>query len=83
MFLHLGEDITIPIKDIIGIFDNPSCLDSLSTKELIEVAKVENKIIQIGPEEKNKSFILTTQGIYFSQISALTLLKRRNNIFEK
>ena len=39
MFLHLGENVVVPIKDIIGIFDLQSTMYSSDTIQFLRMAK--------------------------------------------
>lgn len=74
MFLHIGGDVIIPIKDVIGIFDLSSAENSATT-EFLSVAKEEGFIIDRIDGEK-KSFILVNEQIYLSPIASSTLRKR-------
>ena len=76
MFLHLGGDVSVLQKDIIGIFDIYSSHKSTITKEFLEIAKGEKSIIKVSPNEKNKSFIIVGDKLYLSPISSVTLQKR-------
>ncbi len=76
MFLHLGSDVSVLQKDIIGIFDFKLINKSRITKEFIEVAASEQLIKKEAYKLKAKSIILTTDKIYFSPISTETLQKR-------
>ena len=79
MILHLGQDVVVKTKDIIGIFDLEKATLSKRTKEFLAQATREQRIITVS-YEMPKSFVVTkeTGGIrvYISQISALTLRKR-------
>lgn len=79
MFLHLGEDVVVRVKDIIAIMDMENTTISKITKEFLTVAEEEGFIISIS-EELPKSFIITEidkkSKIYISPISSVTLLKR-------
>lgn len=79
MFLHLGGDISVLQKDIIGIFDLGIAEKNGATKELLEIAKGEKNLFPISAKEKAKSFIVTDTKIYVSPISSITLLKRAYN----
>lgn len=76
MFLHLGGDVSVLQKDIIGIFDIFSTYKSIISKEFMEVAEGEKSIIKVSLTEKNKSFILVGDKVYLSPISSVTLQKR-------
>ena len=80
MYLHLGQNIVIKQKDIIGIFDLDNTTVSKSTRDFLAKAEKEKKVITVS-YELPKSFILTQKKdeeskIYVSQISASTLFKR-------
>lgn len=91
MFLHLGKDFVIPIKDIISIIDAETSLKSKDTKNFFEIAKEEGFIYNIV-DEGIKSYIITEKVekdkrnssdvrksiIYTSNISSATLSKRAN-----
>lgn len=76
MFLHLGGNVTIPQKELLGIFDLETAKKSAVTKEFLELARTEKVLIEIVPPQQSKSFILTDKNIYFSPISSTTLQKR-------
>lgn len=79
MFVHLGKDVAVPIKNIIAIMDLESTTVSKITKEFLTVAQEEGFIENIS-EDIPKSFIITEQNkkskIYLSHISSVTLQKR-------
>jgi hypothetical protein len=79
MFIHLGGDIVISIKDVISIMDLESSNLSNTTKEFLSIAEDEGFIQKIS-EDEPKSFILTEKDnktiIYLSPISSVTLFKR-------
>lgn len=79
MFMHLGGDVVISIKDIICIMDIESSNISNTTKEFLKTAEDEGFIKNISADEP-KSFILTEKQnktiIYLSPISSVTLFKR-------
>lgn len=79
MFIHIGEDVVIPMKDIIAIIDIESEKISDDTKQFLRVAEEEGFVRRVT-DDKPKSFILTENNkksiIYYSPISSLTLCKR-------
>ncbi|OGO76785.1 MAG: DUF370 domain-containing protein [Clostridiales bacterium GWB2_37_7] len=79
MFIHLGGDIVISIKDVISIMDIESSNLSNTTKEFLSIAEDEGFIRKIS-EDEPKTFILTEKNnktiIYLSPISSVTLYKR-------
>lgn len=79
MFLHLGGDVTVLQKDIVGIFDLESTKNPV-TKEFLEIAKNENSLIRIMEKQPSKSFIIAGGNVYYSPISSNTLQRRTFNI---
>ena len=70
MFLHLGENVVVPIKDVIGIFDLQTSMYSSDTISFLRMA------------ESRKSFVIAEVNkmskVYLSPISSSTLTKRTN-----
>lgn len=85
MFLHIGGDVVIPIKNIIAILDIESTTVSKDTKEFLTVAEEEGFIESIS-NDLPKSFIITETDkkskIYLSPISSVTLQKRSGFVNE-
>ena len=57
MFLHLGENVVVPIKDIIGIFDLETTMYSADTNQFLRLAE-EDGFIERITEDHPKSFIV-------------------------
>lgn len=72
MYLHIGQEVILNVKDIIGIFN-------LMKLENIEKLKKDFNVIDVSNGRK-KSFILVEKNKqkigYFSNISSATLAKR-------
>ncbi len=79
MFLHIGGDVVIPIKNIIAIMDIDKTTISKDTREFLKIAEEEGFIETIS-NDLPKSFIITEidkkSKIYLSPISSVTLQKR-------
>ncbi len=79
MFIHLGGDVVIPLKDIISIMNLETSTYSKKTKEFLKIAKDEGFLKRIT-DKKPKSFVFTIKDnqtiIYLSPISSVTLNKR-------
>jgi len=76
MFLHLGGKTMIKKESIIAILDIEKILKNNINNNYIKNICVKERISNILEQETNKSFIITNDGYYFSQISSLTLFKR-------
>ncbi|MDD4803162.1 MAG: DUF370 domain-containing protein [Syntrophomonas sp.] len=75
MYIHLGNDMIISAADVIAIINIEAPL-SADLQDIIEIAELDKKIINIGKDDKKKSLILCDQKIYTSPISSHTLYKR-------
>ena len=83
MLLHLGNEISVSSKEIVGIFDIEGSSVSKITRDFLNNAQKRGKKIVYCTYELPKSFVVTlddelTERIYISQISCATLLKRFN-----
>ena len=85
MFLHIGGDIVVPMKNVIAILDIETTTLSKDTKEFLKIAEEEGFIEAIS-EDLPKSYIITEKEkkskIYLSPISSITLQKRSRYIEE-
>lgn len=81
MFLHLGENVAVPIKDIIGIFDLETTMYGSDTNQFLRMAE-EDGFVQRITKDKPKSYVIAEVNkkskIYLSPISSATLSKRTN-----
>lgn len=83
MFLHLGENMVVPLKDIIGIFDYEATMYSTDTTQFLRMAE-EDGFIERITQEKPKSFVIAEVNkkskIFLSPISSATLTKRTTSM---
>lgn len=79
MFLHLGKNVVVPTKDIIGIFDLETTMYSSDTIQFLRMAE-EDGFVERITDEKPKTFVIAEvekkSKIYLSPISSATLTKR-------
>ena len=84
MFLHLGENVVVPLKDIIGIFDTETTMYSTDTIQFLRMAE-EDGFVERITKQNPKSFVVAEvdkkSKIYLSPISSSTLTKRTENMF--
>jgi len=82
LYLHIGNNFSVDIRDIVGIFDIENTTVGKSTKILLERAEKQKNCIY-ATYEMPKSFIITlkngSEKVYISQLSANTLKKRLRN----
>lgn len=77
MFLHLGSDVMVPVKDILAIYDHKT-IELAANKETLESMMSKKEVVEISKEAK--SYIFTNDKIYLSVISSLTLKKRAQSV---
>jgi len=85
MFLHLGENVVVPVKDIIGIFDIEATMYSSDTSQFLRMAE-EDGFVERITKDKPKSFVIAEvdkkSKIYLSPISsAVSILLAKENKF--
>lgn len=87
MYLHLGQSVVVPYSRIIGIFDLDNTSWSYKTREFLDRAEREGRVISVC-EDIPRSFVLVgdREGavmVYISQLSSSALLGRaERNSFE-
>lgn len=79
MFLHIGGDVVIPIKNVIAILDIETSTISKDTRDFLKTAEEEGFVTAMT-DDLPRSFIITEEDkksrIYLSPISSVTLQKR-------
>lgn len=80
MYLHLGQDVVIQMKGIIGVFGLENSTVSKYTREYLAKAEKKGGVINVSMEML-KPFTLCYDRaeqttVYVSQISSAALLKR-------
>ena len=82
MFLHVGNDVYLPFKDIIFICNLDTASVSKNTQIYLNKNESKGKVETIC-EDIPKSFIVTRKmnkdKVYLTNISSATLIKRAEN----
>ena len=85
MFLHLGENITVKLRDIIGIFPYEGQHFSNDNRIFLRMADEDGFVVRIS-KDPPKSYIIAEiekrSRIYLSPISARTLIKRAESEYD-
>ena len=81
MYLHLGQDVIVDTKFIVGIYDMDTSTVSKWSREYLNKAEKEGRIVNVSFFDLPKSFIVYKEDeqeekIYISPLSSKTLLKR-------
>lgn len=80
MYLHLGQSVMVPFRDVIGIFDLDNTTASPVTRRFLSGAEKTGRVENVS-DDLPKSFVLCrSRGrepkIYLSQLSSATLRGR-------
>ena len=80
MYLHLGNNVSVPLDDIIGIFDLDNASTSRITRAFLRAAEEEGMVITVG-EDLPKSLVVCCprgnwQRVYISPLASSTLAGR-------
>lgn len=86
-FLHIGQNVMLEDKRIIGIFDLDITSQSKVTRQFLNMAEEEGVVLD-ACEDIPKSFLVCDhpyhrQIVYISQLNTQTLLKRSQEEGEK
>ena len=87
MYLHLGQSVVVPHKEILGIFDLDNASWAYKTREFLERAEAVGRAVWLG-DDLPRSFVVVGREdqpptVYISQLSSSTLLGRvERNSFE-
>ena len=87
MYLHLGQNVTVPEDAVIGIFDLDNTTWSFRTRRFLERMEEDGRVIPVG-DGLPLSFVLSREGdappvVHITQLTAATLQKRvEENSFE-
>ena len=57
MFLHLGENVVVPLKDVIGIFDMETSTYSSDSMQFLRLAE-EDGFVEKVSSEPPKAFVI-------------------------
>jgi len=79
MYLHLGQDVAVSTKSVVGIFDMESTTVNKDTRRFLYDKEHSGRVVNVVADLP-RTFVLTQDSagdkVYISQISSATLLKR-------
>lgn len=75
MFLHIGGDVMVAVKDVVAIVDVET-MERGQTNQLFIKTALEEGFLDRVTEGTPNSWVVTTQKVYASPISSMTLRKR-------
>lgn len=77
MYIHIGEDLNVRVKDVIAILDKESVNSSSLVEEFLKCHK--EKIINLS-KNPFKSIVITYDQVYLSPLASGTLRKRSSQM---
>lgn len=84
MYLHLGNNISIPADDLIGIFDMDNATTAKSTRDYLKSAEDEGMVIAVSGELPKSLVVCCPRGswqrVYISPLAPATLLGRLESL---
>ena len=75
MFLFLGGDISVRSDEVVGVFDIEECSVSRITADYLNACQKNGRVVNVS-EDMPKSFIVTENKTYISNVSHSTIVKR-------
>lgn len=75
MFLFIGGEVTVPEKDVIGIFDIEECSVSRMTADYLNSCQKKHKVVYAS-QDMPKAFVVCTDKTYITNVSNATINKR-------
>lgn len=78
MFLFLGGDVSVRSSDVVGVFDIEECSVSRVTVDFLNACQKNGLIFNVS-EDMPKSFIVTSDKTYISNVAHSTIVKRGKN----
>ena len=80
MYLHLGQSVVVPYRDVIGIFDLDNSSYSHLTRSFLERAEKAGRVVSVSGEMPKSFALCKKKGeepmVYLSQLSSATLKGR-------
>ena len=79
MYLFLGQNVVVPKKDVIGVFDLDNASYSHITREYLRRAEQSGQVVDVSGELPKAVVVTEKEGkqtVYLSQLNSSTLMKR-------
>ena len=84
MYIHIGKNVLLNEKNILGIFDMETTTVSHITRDFLAEIQKKRRIVNIF-DEIPKTFVVYCEDgqitVYLTQFSTTTILKRKTELF--
>jgi hypothetical protein len=75
MFLHVGSDVVVRMRDVVAILDQRAVDAGAATREFLGFMRAQGRVEDVG-EGAVKAVVVCTDRVILSPISAGTLKRR-------
>ena len=86
MYLQLGQDKAVPLREVVGIFDIEATTVYKTTRAFLARAEKDGEIVNVS-SDLPKTFVVCVSGgktrVYISGISAQTMQKRAGQLSDQ
>lgn len=79
MLLHIGNEVAVPKKDVIAIFDYNTHL-AVPTRDFLRTMRDDDRLVQLSDDGKERAVVVTTDRVYITSISCHTLKRRAESV---
>ena len=79
MYLFLGQNVVVPKKSVIGVFDLDNASYSHITREYLRRAEEQGQVVDVSGELPKAVVVTAEKGrqtVYLCQLNSSTLLRR-------
>ncbi len=76
VLLHIGGDVTVRLSEVVAIIDVRAAEESRPTREYLQLAQSEGNLRSPKARAEAKSFVVTSDAVFWSPVSAQTLRQR-------
>ena len=73
MYIHLGENKVVRKKDIVFVFDMDSTTVSVHTRNFLNKAQKEGKVIPLGFDLPKSFIVMRDNTVYLSPYNSTTI----------
>lgn len=84
MYLHIGNNVSVPAEDIVGIFDLDNASTSRITRAYLRAAEEDGMVVTVGTDLPKSLVVCCPRGswqrVYISPLAPSTLLGRLESI---
>ena len=80
MFIHIGNNVSVPAREVVGIFDLETATTMKDSRSFLKMCEEEDFMETVLPGEMPKTVVVTERSgksrVYLSPLAAATVRKR-------